>query len=395
MFVRKIDVHMALPENGEYKKNGYADVPTHRPGESTSSQGALCWPPTGETSFDRCKGWHQDLITTPQALASMMNEFVTVGFNHPGDSDYQPDRQMITRIQARAVVDADLIPIFTYPGFPTSMIESLIPLSGCGIDALNNAVLVYLGHNHQTRIPDNQQLTEQKNLVESIFLNGNHEGPIPQLPEGVEIRSLSASDRLNPAIITSYANLYAPFGYDEASIREMNNNPDNTIIGAFATRNLYIPSRDNGVVHISGGQVMSSAVLEAADVPVSINGETHSLRIVEITDAATFPELRGAAHLYTQVADSCMRHLATEGTPHLVYGEGNLKSPAVLRVIRHQGRRTAFETSLAYGLPNAWCLKQSVYIKGKPDEERPLGKTYNNLMPAWLTQTDLLQRYGN
>ena len=344
-------------ENG---KNGF-DVPT----SFVSSIGEVVWPPR-ETNNERLKGIYPFPIMDLNQLNLLL-----------GDFSILPDGNS-SRISARALInDAVLRDLSNnklinqeYLGF----IESIIPLAGAG-DGFDNFCLVYLGRNKPERQLPREIKEEHFRRAFAIF-NGDKQviGKTDRnLPENFELLIIDENLRSDPDIQRMYFNLYSTFGWNEDEVKALLLNPANLIVAGL--------DKNTGIIVSSG--LVEFGKIQLDGLP--------ALSIAEITEAATLKAYRGFG-LYGKISDQLLKQLAVlDDVPHLVFGESNLDSEAVLKVAARQGRISAINTAIDYSLPDAWFLNQHVRIY---QEQRPENYPYNNLMVTFLTRQKLIEKYG-
>ncbi len=349
------------------QNNHFYDTP--KGGEYTSSIGAVVWPPV-EASFQRKKGFFGEVIADGNSLINFLRDFNQLPFDN------------FTRISARVIVNQEILAEYLKLRLETnSLIEAIIHLAGCGISQLEDSSLVYLGKNTDSRRSPRDILNQQLQGVREIFGSSLENNFSRSLPDGFEVRLLTEDDKKNEEICTCYYELYQPFGWTEKEVESLLSSPNNILVAVFNDK----------------GKVVSSGMAEIGQVLFSHPDNLLTFKMAEITEAATLPEYRGNG-FYQKVSDEILRVLARmSNPPNLVFGELNLDSPGVLKVAARQGRTCAWQTALNLSLePNQghWFLEQHVPISSGLGNCRREDYPYNNLMPAWLTQSQLLQRYG-
>lgn len=341
------------------------------PVEYTSSIGSTTWPPEG-VSFERKKGVYPEIIDTPQNLASLLESLRLLPFDTS------------TRISVRACVSQRILTAFISYNRDNphlKMIETIITLEGTN-SGLDDCCLIYVGKNKPERMPNEQQLSEQKNLATKIFFD-NHQLTLNQPTNhnhrlnDLMIRVVNEEDKQNPNIQMMYYDLYRIFGWKEEDIKALLSNPNNILVAAFG----------------KDGKLIGSVLGELGILTFIKKGETYKLRIVEITDAAVNPEYRGNGVYQTISNELISKITKITNPPHLVFGELNLESPAVLKVAAKQGRISALHTAENFGIPHAWVLPQHAPISSGGDNME--ASRYNNLMVTFFTQSMLLKRYKN
>ncbi len=348
------------------QNNHFYDTP--KGGEYTSSIGAVIWPPV-EASFQRKKGFFGEVIADGNSLINFLKEFNQLPFGNT------------TRISARAIVNREALIEYLTLGLETSSIEAIIPLAGCGLLPLESTCLIYVGKNTDYRLSPEDIKNQQLQRVREIFGSSLENQSLRSLPDGFKIKLLTEGDRKNETTYEYYYQLYQLFGWSEQEVKSLLNNSNNILVAVFNEK----------------GLVVSSGMAEIGDVSIVHGFDSLTLKLAEITEAATLPEYRGKG-FYQKVSDEILRVLATmPNPPNLVFGELNLDSPGVLKVAAQQGRTSALQIALNMDLdPNQghWFLEQHVPISSGLSNGRRDDYPYNNLMPAWFTQKELLQRYG-
>ncbi|GIW64994.1 MAG: hypothetical protein KatS3mg092_0927 [Patescibacteria group bacterium] len=334
------------------------------PKEYTSSIGSTTWPPE-KASFERKKGVYPEVIDTPQNLENFLESLRLLPFDTS------------TRISVRACVLKEILSNFINNNRDNphlKIIETIISLEGTN-SGLDDCCLIYVGKNKPERMPNEQQLAEQKELATKIFSNNHRLNPKQPINnnhrlDDLTIRVINEEDKKNPNIQMMYYDLYKIFGWNEEDIKALLSNPNNILVAAFGENQTLI------------GSVLG----EFGELTFKRNNMPVNLRLIEITEAAVKLEHRGKG-IYQVVSDTLISTFTRmKNPPHLVFGELNLESPAVLTVAAKQGRTPALNTAKNFDIPNAWFLPQHV-----PISNGSTNKTgYNNLMVAYLTQKDLM-----
>lgn len=350
------------------QQNGFFDTPEGQ--EFTSSLGALKWPPERAT-FERKKGVYPELIDDDDKLYDFLQKLNNLPFD-----------EGTTRISVRAFINEQSLRRSIGEGKLKEelCLEAIIPLGGCGVNALEKSCLVYFGKNLPQRKSPNYILEEQKQRVLKAFSLVNQQPANLSPLNDYGVRLLTFDERAKPEIFEMYFELYEPFGWDEKAVKSLLNSESNILISAFCK-----------------GRVVSSAMVEFGELIVTINGNQQIIfRLAEITEAATLPHYQGQG-LYKAVSRRLLEFLASnDNPPHLVFGELNLDSQAVIVNALRQGRTTALETAKQFSfddLNSGWFLEQHVPINSGRSFRQD-GYPYNNLMPAWLTQKKLKELYS-
>lgn len=350
-------------------ESNFQDTPEHSAG-NTSSIGGL-WPPE-PGSFRRTKAIYNS--GTINSLGEM-NTFLTVFSNHrmrlSEQSFIETENVPPTRIQFRAVVEANIMRQYSEVSLMQDSVEAIVPLDSGRFG--HEPLLVYFAKNSLLRQPDEIDLhTIKENIEEASLLNRR------SLPEIVGKASLNGYSleilrERSESVILQMAQLYERFGWGLDDVREIVMNQNNVFC-----------------VAKEGGRIVSSGIAETAQIPFA--GST--LNIVEITEAATL-EGHGGKGLYTAVSASLLTYLAhvsfggeLNSQIDLVFGECNALSLAVLKAAKIQGRTFATETGSKYGYPKSGVLKQQVPISGPAKATE-----FNDLVPAFLTREKLYEYY--
>ena len=341
------------------------DVPLLE-GDLTSSVGAL-WPPE-RASFKRIKG-----IYTPGIVRNGESLDEITGAINETRAIFNGE---ISRISLRAVVDTEFLKTLAGNEIVEPLVESVIPLSGTQ-PAFENAALVYFGLNHSARQPIQR---EMERYVQNLDEASSHRVLSPQeIKERVErngyaIRILSKED-ITEECVDQVALLYERFGWTRDEVSTILNNANN-IVG----------------VAIKDGAIVSAGIAEMAKITIG----NDSLRIVEITEAATLDE-HAKNGLYTAVSSGLLEELFERskkgevlgGELDLAYGECNGNALGVLKTAHIQGRIFALDAGASFGFTNSGVLPQHVPIAGLPIETE-----YNDLFPAFMTRENLYRIYS-
>lgn len=332
-----------------------ADVPQHITG--TSSIGGFGEP--SPSSFNRYKGIHEHYVSDQSGLSVYLREFYR--------ATEKLDTQECTRVQHRALISNDLIREGVKDGqIWIDFVESIIPVN-------DQQSIIYLSKNapsRQLHPSDNDKVQENLSVLEQISFRPYQKTIELVKEKGYSVSILNNEERtgsmLDDTVRQLYA-LYERFGWNEEDIRELCNNPNNTI----------------GIVRHKG-KIVSAGIAERAELV--IDGQTISM--VEITEAATDAEHINRG-LYAAVSCNLLLDLANgENVPDVVFGECNTLSKGVLIVAKAQGRVSAKETMELFGIQRTGELNQQVPIN---DPSGTRASEYNNLMPMSLTKEQLLQ----
>lgn len=346
-----------------------------------SSVGAIVWPPV-EASEQRKKGILTPVIETPQDAAQILEGFASTDFgtNKSGEP--------ITRISGRIFLANSVFAGMDEVGQQMlgQLTEAVIPLSGTGIDALEDVSLVYLGMNQEERRTSGHIIEAETAMARQTFANTQ---PVASRNySDYEFRTLNEGDRNDPNLQIEYAALYSAFGWSEEDVVKMLTNPTNTLMAVFGNT----PGEPRG-------PLASAVIAESVVLPVVREGKEYPLHMAEITEAITTPEHRGNG-LYTELAIRLMEHLA-QGDVNLIYGESNAlrvkdrtgqtRQP-VLSSVAKLGRQSSLQAMDALGLPPR-LLEQHVRISMGPEDARPDSEK-NDLLVTFMPRSSLIERYG-
>lgn len=336
------------------------DVPNHQAGQ-TSSIGGL-WP-AEDASFDRIKAFYtQSVISSNSELEPFIESW------RQGMISVDADNNQATRVQYRGLFNAEFL-----AQARLSNIEAVIPLDPGHLG--QDTVLAYFGYNHFTREGNPQDLqTVHQNIRTSMETRTRGVDEMIARPEGYSIRTFDRSHN-DEERIDQMHRLYQRFGWSRDDVIQLLSNRNN-IIGT-ATFN---------------GQIVSAGIAELAHIPI---GDEHSMRVVEITEAATEQSHEGNG-LYAAVSTALIREVANRslyrnifgGEVDLVFGECNGLSTGVLKVARTQGRFFAPDFRNFRGITSEGILRQQVPIQGAQKHTE-----YNDLVPAFIGREQLHSRF--
>lgn len=323
----------------------------------TSSVGVEVWPPAEGASFNRAKGINLTAIDSIERLRKELDYIL----------EYKFDEQN-TRITGRLIIERSLLEE-VYQSYP-EILEGIMSLEGAGIEALDSYVIIYVGKNHESRLPDPEDLKDQLERAVRIFQGENIKDIVPELASRTEepvniltnprIFELKEEDKRNPVIIESYAKLNEVFGWNYEQCLEILNNPNNVV-----------------VVCMNGDEMVGSGVAEKFAWKVKLpDGTICELKGAELTEATTGNNYRGNG-IYSKVSRKELEVLARLGM-NLVYGESNLSSFTVLLAAYKQGRRLGLPLDLIVDKMHA--LMHHVTINGM----------YQNFAPTYMTLRELL-----
>ncbi len=347
---------------------GGSDIPA----ATESSVGSIKWPPT-DASEQRKKGISHFVLETSNDAMRVMKEFMDLPFGI-----HREEQVPITRISGRIFIANSALKEEIDREHRTGdltlihQIEAIVPLAGTGVAELEDCSMVYLGKNDTARRSDPAQLEKELHIADAFF----HEelNPDRHSYDDFEFNVLDKKEKVDPLIEKQYIALYAAFGWSADNVRALLGSKNNVMIAAF-----------------KGNELVSAGMAERAYIKVERKGQEIPLVMYEITEAATKEEYRGNG-LYTQVAIQLMKTLARTDV-HLIYAESNLLAPGVLRSAHRQGRYSAIDSALTFGLqPRA--LEQHVRISGGSNDTRPEHEK-NDLLVTFMSRNDIISRYGN
>ncbi|MDO8563413.1 MAG: hypothetical protein Q7R87_00200 [Nanoarchaeota archaeon] len=355
----------------EQRTNNQQDVPEHQTG-MTSSIGGL-WPPE-PASFNRIKGFYtHQIISEREELENLVQTLESESKRNFSSNNG------ITRISFRAIVDSDLLR--KSADILAPCIEAIIPLNGTQ-DAFNNSYVTYLGLNHSSRSPNSDEINQYRRNLEVVINTTPLKSPQEIFArinnKGYNIRAinfLEENTNEREVTINQVATLYNRFGWNRNDVIALLSNPSNII----------------AVANINQ-QIVSAGIAELGKVQVG----SHTLRIAEITEAATLEE-HGKNGLYTAVSSHLLKELVRiskingifNGEIDYAFGECNANAPGVLKTAKIQGRNFATEFMLDLGFPERGILYQHVPIGGSPRKTK-----YNDLFPAFINRRRLYEKWN-
>lgn len=337
-----------------------SDIPLEA---TVSSAGPLVWPPV-ESSEQRKRGFVSDVVDTADALSSLLDDFDTYPFD-----------EKTTRYSGRLFVTQDAFQetVALHRETADAVIEGIIPLAGCGVSALEDTNLLYIGKNTAGRQAPQMEMEQELERARTIF-----SAPVGETSthdyDAFSFQFISDVMRIDPRIHAQFFDLYHAFGWDKADVVSMLQRKTNVLLGVFRE-----------------GELVSTGMAERAILPVRRNHQGFPFVMYEITEAATREAYRGNG-LYTAVAHKLNQYL-TATDANLVYAESNLRAPGVLKAARRQGRHTVLESFDQYGLtpkPLRWAVR----ISGGSSDVRPMHEK-NDLLVTYLIRNELQQLYGH
>ncbi len=320
----------------------------------TSSIGHIGWPPEVAT-FERLRGIDNTLVRDDLLLQERVAYLR--GLDLSGD---------ISRVSVRLFVDNEILAGADIE----DLIETVIPLSGANIPALENTSIVYLGRNSLNRNTAKEIRAQQTDRVREIFsVRTDRE----DTPVNLELRNLPPGERMQEDIVDRYFQLYGVFGWTREEIVKLLSSPENIFVSG-----------------INEGGIVSSVIAEISNINLfdPQTGDSFSLQLAEITEAATLPEYRGRGY-YTAVSNELLRVLARQSrVPNIVYGETNLDALGALKAANRQGRKIDPQGF------NGRCLNQNVKVDNGMNGQRPVGYNYNNFLVTYISQEQLLNEWA-
>lgn len=346
---------------------------------STSSIGPS-WP-SGEASFSRIKGFFPILINDHTSFRELTGSFS----NDCGRIDsIGMDGNPITRIQYRAIVEADFLRRHARDALFRDNIEAILrlqPNSHLGEEPL----LCYISQNSGRRMAHLRDLMDSWSNYRKVVnkTQVSYSQCISRATRGgysIQIFDNPQSRNQNPALLSDLTNLYSAFGWNQNEVRALLNNPDN-ILGV---------GYDN-----STSRIVSAGLAEMA--AVDLNYTTEPFRMVELTEAATDASCGGKG-LYAAVGALLIRHVLDrslgaqiiDGEADLVFGESNSLEPAILAIAVRQGREMSPEVCREFGFSGRGLLISQVPITSR---FRRRG-AYNHLFPSGMHRDQLYLRHG-
>ncbi|MFH0773249.1 MAG: hypothetical protein V1922_02970 [bacterium] len=341
---------MALRELRSTNEN---DVPA----TPTSSVGEVVYPPVA-ASERRKKGIFPSAISLPGDLMQLTGEFGDLPLG--GETSRVSVRYFVENEMLTHLLPAERAQIAPY-------LEGVVRLAGDGT-MFNDCSIIYLGKNSDDRRTRQDVVDAELQMAQRVF--GSPVARTEHDYAGFTFREITAEDKVDPAVIDQYAELYKAFGWTRDEVIKILQHPTNILLGGFV-----------------GDQLVSAGMAERAQFCIERNGAPHPFVMYEITEAATRSEYRGKG-LYTKVATELMRLLACTDID-LLYGESNLLSEPVIRAAHSLGRTSSLETLEEFGFPPRF-LEQHVRISGGKNDTRP-PEEKNDLLPTYMTRNKLLQ----
>jgi len=342
------------------QQNGLAfDIPAEA---IPSSIGPLVWPPRKDNE-NRTRGILTQVIDERSFFDKTIKDFSELPLNN--EITRNSGRIFVTNNILSELPEIEKVRVDPY-------IEAIVPLEGCGIEALEDVSMIYLGHNDPTRLLPKETMDMEMSLAKKIFEESDP--PKFHSHDGIDFRVIDSVLRNDAEIQRQLADLYSAFDWTPKDVIKILNNQNNFIVGAL----------DNN------GLLISTGMAERVSIPLKRGAHSIDFVMYEITEAATREEYRGRG-LYLAIA-LIINRLLTETDANLVYGELNLSSPGVIKAAYRQGRHFTLDNFTKYGLTQK-PLRQPVRISGGLSDDRP-NHLKNDLLVTYLTRGELIQKHG-
>ncbi len=308
-----------------------------REGSLTSSIGAD-WPPVHGTN-ERIRGFYPQTVESDADVLDFIDEFESL-------QRLTEQADGVDRLSIRVVASAGMIATMHARGVH---IEGTLPVAHKD----RELYIAYTAWNDPARRMDDERLSQHHRIIDAVMQRPRiYDDPRETLrSKGFEPRvidgSVPAEDRIAEA--PKFFDLYGRFNYDQADVRALLTDPTNTIA--------YVED-EHGLA--------STVLAERADVEVDGCG---TIRLVELTEAVTRPELQGH-DLYRAVSGIVTRAiveanmLQPEQPVNVLYGESNLSSPGVIFAAWKNGRNIAYNDGILFGIdrPSFGILEQNFSV---------------------------------
>ncbi|MEO5627470.1 MAG: hypothetical protein ABIQ89_01120 [Candidatus Saccharimonadales bacterium] len=275
--------------------------------DTVSSVGAV-WPPI-VSSNERLKGFYDNPVVTEGSLDTFINDFTSYIAK-------AEDGAETSRLSIRLVANSGALAVLNSAGIN---VEGALPIRG-----QDELLMVYTAWNsHERTVPDTT-LEQHGQLLGNIAANATAGfDAVAKLTEqgfSPQVVDRTTSTITKQSLIPKFTELYSVFGYDEADVETIFNNPNNTVA--------YVEDAEG---------IVSTVMAERAIIPLEDFG---NLEVVEITEAITRPSARGRG-LYAGVSGFLTGSIMADSgnLPHIIYGESNLAAPGVLKAAHSNGRR--------------------------------------------------------
>lgn len=335
-------------------------------------------------SFERHKIFYNKLVGTEEALSGVI-EMINA-------KEIQPHE----RITMRAVVKKQVVAQnFAYLK-NTDLIEGIIDLDGCGIEELEDCVILYLGKNGEERKRSNAENAETLAQEGSELMKQFKYTPSVETEKYKVIKLINGhiadehlslfpnNNQVTGRIVEEYSSLLKTFGWNDEDIKNL-----------ISTSTIHLCIDFDTLSNITGEGILVAGAGIAEQGPVEIileDGTVVIIDIAELTEAVVHPSARGF-NIYHMLTEMQLKELAKKiKPPHIVYGESNLdpKSRGVLVTAARNGRGPAnsFEyNGVRYSIEHA-CLNAHV----------PVGEdtsAHSDFLPTAITLAKLLRLYAN
>lgn len=364
---------MTKIEQNQYSEANYLNqlvdeiFTNDEPGNSTSSIGPT-FPPR-ISSFGRIKGFeNRAVIDSREQITEYVEMIELIKSRLDGN---------ISRVSFRFLAEnstiADSLDLLARYG------EVVIPLYGAG-DGFDYTSMVYLGYN-LPNYRDSDSYDRQlilNNISQSLTAETrSYDEIIGRIYEnGYSISSPDIYQRMSDENFrTQMINLYSRFGWSAEDVVSILENP----------RSIF-------AVISKGNTIVSAGLAERAEITIGQSPNEKTLRLVELTEAATLEEYQGQG-LYTGVAAELLRIIADlpeDERVHIALGECNGLAVGVLKAAKRLGRTLSHEVISYNNLPIDGFLPQHVAIDG------PARNTsMNDLVPAYILANNIKMLYGD
>ncbi len=257
---------------------------------------------------------------------------------------------------ARAVITKALLqypPILLQPLLVAGVVESVIPLEGCGNPDLADCYEIIFSRNHESRQTPVAVVYRELVAAEQVFAKAKtkpfHPTSLDRVKATYSFERITANS--SPKLLLQYGSLIkATFGYELESTDFLLDD-DNFLVGA--------------VTEQSGPQVVAAGAFAWRIITrLKRNGLDIVLNKYEISGAVVREEYRGRG-LYKRISVALLKILAQLSKPvDVVYGYSNIEEPSVLAVAAQTGRTPVTEPARQLNLSIKPTMQQN-RVKGK------------------------------